>query len=132
MDLRFKSFYSDKLYPFVDAMVGFPSESGNRVQRPVALTSSMVPKKARFAKNQDYMHKISKELLAGRRAHPIEKKDLLNAMLSGTNPQSGCRTRDELWSLVVRLSQSPSKPVRIFQSTTRGRRITRERALSGW
>ncbi|RAL63020.1 hypothetical protein DID88_004106 [Monilinia fructigena] len=52
MDFGFNSFYSDKMHPFVDAMVGFLSESGDRVRRPGFVTNMMINGKDPQTKNE--------------------------------------------------------------------------------
>ncbi|KAF7949340.1 uncharacterized protein EAE97_002849 [Botrytis byssoidea] len=96
MDFRFNSFYTDKMHPFVDAMVGFLSESGDRVRRPGFVTSLMRKKNAKFQKDLDYMFEISQGLVQHRKQNPTEKKDLLNAMLSGKDPKNKDEMRDDL------------------------------------
>lgn len=96
MDFRFNSFYTETMHPFVGAMVGFLSESGNRVQRPAIVTKFKKAANTKYKEDSDYMYKISKELVKHRRDYPTEKKDLLNAMISGTDPHSGSTMRDDL------------------------------------
>lgn len=96
MDFRFNSFYQDSMHPFVDAMVGFLSESGKRTQRPAVVTSLMKRKEKRLRADVDYMDSVAKDLVRHRRENPTDKPDLLNAMIKGTDPQSGDMMRDEL------------------------------------
>lgn len=96
MDFRFNSFYSDKMHPFVDAMVGFLSESGDRIRRPKFLTNMMRKKKAKYNEDQDFMFEVSQGLVQHRKENPTDKKDLLNAMLSGKDPQTKDEMRDDL------------------------------------
>jgi cytochrome P450/NADPH-cytochrome P450 reductase len=96
MDFRFNSFYTETMHPFVNAMVGFLSESGNRVQRPAIVTKFKKAANTKYKNDSDYMFNISKELVQHRRQNPTPKKDLLNAMISGTDPQSGSTMRDDL------------------------------------
>lgn len=48
MDYRFNSFYQEKMHPFVDSMVDFLSESGNRARRPGLLSI--------FYRNEEYQY----------------------------------------------------------------------------
>ncbi|ESZ96262.1 hypothetical protein SBOR_3317 [Sclerotinia borealis F-4128] len=96
MDFRFNSFYSNKMHPFVDAMVGFLSESDDRARRPEFLTNLMWKKKTKFNQDQDFMIDVSKDLVQHRKENPTVKKDLLNAMLSGKDPQTKDEMRDDL------------------------------------
>ena len=96
MDFRFNSFYQDKMHPFVDAMVGFLSESGKRAQRSAVVTSLMKGKEKKFRADVEYMDQVARELVTHRIENPTEKQDLLNAMIKTADPQSGDRMRDEL------------------------------------
>jgi cytochrome P450 / NADPH-cytochrome P450 reductase len=96
MDFRFNSFYQDKMHPFVDAMVGFLSESGKRTQRPAVVTSLMKGKEKKLRADSDYMDQVSRDLVRHRKENPTDKPDLLNAMIKGTDPHSGETMRDEL------------------------------------
>ncbi|KAF1929899.1 fatty acid hydroxylase [Didymella exigua CBS 183.55] len=86
---RFNSFYREQQHPFVDAMVGTLTESFARSRRlPLpALVYSTQDKM--FQLDIEKLVQVSEELLNARRAHPTEKKDLLNAMLLGRDPKTG-------------------------------------------
>ncbi|KUJ15912.1 NADPH--cytochrome P450 reductase-like protein [Mollisia scopiformis] len=96
MDFRFNSFYTEQMHPFVNAMVGMLTESGNRMARPAIVTSMMRKTNAKFNEDQEYMFNISQELVRHRRENPTKKRDLLNAMINGTDPNSGSTMRDDL------------------------------------
>lgn len=96
MDFRFNSFYQDKIPPFVDAMVGFLSESGRRTQRPAVVTSLMKGKERKLRADTEFMDQVARDLVRHRKVNPTDKKDLLNAMIKGTDPKSGDGMRDEL------------------------------------
>jgi cytochrome P450 / NADPH-cytochrome P450 reductase len=83
MDYRFNSFYQESMHPFVDAMVNVLAESGSRSARPALVNKMMYRANAKFAEDQKLMQRISQEIVDHRRAHPIMKKDLLNAMIHG-------------------------------------------------
>jgi cytochrome P450/NADPH-cytochrome P450 reductase len=42
-----------------------------------------------------YMRDIAEEMLVERRANPTQKKDLLNAMVHGRDPKTGCVMTDQ-------------------------------------
>ncbi|KAH6679044.1 fatty acid hydroxylase [Halenospora varia] len=86
MDTRFNSFYRDELHPFVKAMNDFLVESGRRSQRPAVANYFMSSK---FKADIEVMQNVAQEVVQERRANPVDKKDLLNAMLHGKDPQSG-------------------------------------------
>ena len=95
MGKRFNSFYSEKMNPFVDAMVGFLLESGRRLSRTriEALFNRSVDKQ--YQQDIATMRTVAEEVIAHRRANPVDKKDLLNAMLFGKDPKTGERLSDE-------------------------------------
>ncbi|KAF3153305.1 hypothetical protein TWF594_000326 [Orbilia oligospora] len=96
MGARFNSFYTENQHPFVDAMVDFLIESGNRGRRLPAM--NMIPTRASEAyfKDIDLLKRVSYDLLKERRDTPSDKKDLLNAMINGKDPQTGRGLTDEL------------------------------------
>lgn len=84
------------MHPFVDAMVNVLAESGSRSTRPALLNKMMYKANAKFAEDQKLMERISQEIVDHRRAHPVEKKDILNALIYGVDPKTGKTLRDEL------------------------------------
>ena len=89
MGTRLNSFYKEELHPFVGAMVGLLVESGNRSRRPHVADYFFRSRKEQYDQNLRYVRQTAKELIDNRRAHPSEKKDLLNAMLYNKDPQTG-------------------------------------------
>ncbi|KAF8755308.1 cytochrome P450 [Rhizoctonia solani] len=69
---RLNSFYTQGEHPFVKAMSEFLTESGTRTLKPA-----------------DTLSQLATEIIEDRKKNPIEKKDLLNAMLLGRDPQTG-------------------------------------------
>lgn len=55
MDYRFNSFYQEQMHPFVDSMVNFLSESGNRTRRPGFLSSLFRNQEYQYWKDIEYM-----------------------------------------------------------------------------
>jgi cytochrome P450 / NADPH-cytochrome P450 reductase len=96
MDYRFNSFYQESMHPFVEAMVNVLAHNGSRSVRPAFVNRMMYQANAKFVENAKLMKRISQEILDHRRAHPKEKKDLLNAMMNGVDPKTGEKMRDEL------------------------------------
>jgi cytochrome P450/NADPH-cytochrome P450 reductase len=95
MDKRFNSFYKDELHPFVNAMVGFLLESGRRTRR-TRIEAFLNPQFQRqYDQDIALMRNVAAEVVAHRRANPSKKKDLLNAILFGKDPQTGQRLTDE-------------------------------------
>lgn len=84
------------MHPFVEAMLNSLSEAGKRANRPKFLQSLMWSSTAKLQADQQYMRQVGVEIVDHRRAHPSDKKDLLNAMINGVDPKTGEKLRDEL------------------------------------
>ncbi|KAF8857384.1 cytochrome P450 [Acephala macrosclerotiorum] len=102
MDFRFNS-YKDEIHTFVNAML------------PAIVTSVMRKKNVKYHEDQDYMFRISQELVKHRRENPTEKRDLLNAMIHGTDPSLGNTIRDDLIiakiiTFLIGMRQRPDSP----------------------
>ena len=95
MGKRFNSFYSEKMHPFVDAMVGFLLESGRRTQRTMIEALFNRAPERQFQQDIVTMKSVAEEVIAYRRANPVDKKDLLNAMLFGKDPKTGEKLTDQ-------------------------------------
>ncbi|EXJ56269.1 uncharacterized protein A1O5_12725 [Cladophialophora psammophila CBS 110553] len=95
MGKRFNSFYSEKMHPFVDAMVGFLLESGRRASRTRIGTLLNRGSERQYYQDIDTMKTVAKEMVEYRRANPVDKKDLLNAMLFGKDPKTGEKMSEE-------------------------------------
>lgn len=95
MGTRFNSFYHPEMHPFVEAMVGLLAGSGARAFRPALLNSLPTGENTKYWNDIAYMRKLSQELVDERRNNPEDKKDLLNAMILGRDPQTGRGLTDE-------------------------------------
>ncbi|KAJ5220373.1 hypothetical protein N7468_009577, partial [Penicillium chermesinum] len=96
MGTRFNSYYHDEMHPFIAAMTGFLVGSGHRARVPTLLKNLPTSENTKFYANIDYMRKLSQELIDDRKNHPQpEKKDLMNALLLGRDPQTGKGLSDE-------------------------------------
>lgn len=95
MDLRMNSFYKDNQHPFVDSMLRLLTEAANRSGRPAWLTWMQWSANKKFDEDIAYLHEVASDLLEKRRANPTDKKDLLNAMLTGKDPAAGKRLSDD-------------------------------------
>lgn len=98
MDTRFNSFYSEEMHPFVNAMVEFLAESGKRAQRPGLIQSFMRSADYQYQQSIKVMKDLALKIVAEKRANPSNKKDLINAMLTGKDPKTGEMLSDELIS----------------------------------
>ncbi|KAJ5469625.1 Bifunctional cytochrome NADPH reductase [Penicillium diatomitis] len=92
---RFNSFYHDEMHPFVEAMVGLLSGSGNRARRPALLNNLPTGENTKYWNDVSYLRNLSQELVDSRKNNPMDKKDLLNALILGRDPQTGKGMTDE-------------------------------------
>lgn len=96
MGTRFNSFYHDEMHPFVEAMVGLLQGSGDRTRRPALLNSLPTSENAKYWSDITYLRELSQELVNARKENPEEdKKDLLNALILGRDPQTGQGLSDD-------------------------------------
>lgn len=89
MGERFNSFYHDDTHPFVSAMNNMLAESFARSRRPAFASAIMKASSERYQSDIAELESISTELLEARRQNPVDKKDLLNAMINGRDPKTG-------------------------------------------
>ncbi|CEL60421.1 NADPH-ferrihemoprotein reductase [Rhizoctonia solani AG-1 IB] len=92
---RLNSFYTESEHPFVKAMGEFLQESGMRTIKPSILKSLPFGANVKYTENMKTMNNLADEIIEDRKRNPIEKKDLLNAMLLGRDPQTGQGLSDE-------------------------------------
>ena len=96
MDTRFNSFYREGLHPFVEAMQFFLKESGARGSRPEFVNNTLYRQSTKqYWESIEVMKSVAKEVIKERRGNPSDKKDLVNAMLLGTDPKTGKKLPDE-------------------------------------
>ncbi len=90
-DYRFNSFYSDRPHPFVAAMVESLSYATSNLSRLPIQRKLMIRAKRRQQENISTMNRLVDEVIAQRQGDPNQSKktDLLQAMLSGVDRQSG-------------------------------------------
>ncbi|KAJ5252102.1 hypothetical protein N7489_002512 [Penicillium chrysogenum] len=95
MGTRFNSFYHDEMHPFVEAMVGLLSVSGHRALKPALLNNLPTSENNKYWSDIEYLRNLSKELVDSRKENPVDKKDLLNALILGRDPQTGRGMTDD-------------------------------------
>ncbi|KAG8740200.1 hypothetical protein FRC10_004601 [Ceratobasidium sp. 414] len=83
---RLNNFYSLQDPPFVKAMGDYLVECLMRSRRPGIVQAVSYGAKAKYAEDIAVMQKLADEIIEDRKKHPIDKKDLLNAMLHGKDP----------------------------------------------
>ncbi|KAK5991521.1 hypothetical protein PT974_09805 [Cladobotryum mycophilum] len=89
MGTRFNSFYHEEMHPFIGSMIGVLQESGRRAARPNFANYLIPGSQAQFQEDIETLQKVATEVLDERLANPIDRKDLLNAMIHGKDPKSG-------------------------------------------
>ncbi|KAJ7794087.1 fatty acid hydroxylase [Mycena olivaceomarginata] len=89
MSYRLNSFYTEHQPEFTIAMGDFLGESGARANRPRVLQAVMRAANAKYEADIKMMRGLADEIVATRKAHPIEKKDLLDIMLNSRDPKTG-------------------------------------------
>jgi cytochrome P450 / NADPH-cytochrome P450 reductase len=95
MGKRFNSFYKQQMHPFVGAMVGFLSESGRRDNRTrFEMMLNSAPER-QYQADIALMRSVAAEVVTDRRTNPVDKKDLLNAMLFGKDLKTGQSLTDD-------------------------------------
>lgn len=95
MGMRFNSFYSEEMHPFVNGMLDVLRESGERSSRPAFADRFMGSRKYKFDSDIAFLRGTAKDLLNQRRQHPNDNKDLLNAMIKGKDPKTGESLNEE-------------------------------------
>ncbi|MGA7489758.1 MAG: cytochrome P450 [Xanthobacteraceae bacterium] len=90
-DYRFNSFYSERPHPFVAAMVDSLSYATANLSRLPIQRKLMIRAKRKRQENISTMNRLVDDVIAQRQADPNQSKktDLLQAMLSGVDRQSG-------------------------------------------
>ncbi|CAE6437657.1 unnamed protein product, partial [Rhizoctonia solani] len=92
---RSNSFYTEGEPRFATAMGEFLKESGMRAMKPGILKALPFGANTQYAENMKIMSSLADEILEERKRNPTEKKDLLNVMLFGKDPQTGQGLSDE-------------------------------------
>lgn len=95
MGTRFNSFYTEELHPFVNAMVGVLIGAGEHARRPPLPSYFYGAADKRFNDNVELLVKVATDLVKQRRENPVDKKDLLNAMLFNKDPKTGENLTEE-------------------------------------
>ncbi|MFM9853029.1 MAG: bifunctional cytochrome P450/NADPH--P450 reductase [Sphingomonadaceae bacterium] len=86
---RFNSFENEALDPFLEALGSALTEIMYKTMRLPIQQRFATKSKAQLAADIETMNELVDRVIAERRAHPIESKDLLNLMISAKDPQTG-------------------------------------------
>ncbi|KAF4598867.1 hypothetical protein EYR38_007278 [Pleurotus pulmonarius] len=95
MSYRMNSFYFEQPPTFARAMADVLKESFNRFSRPTIVQSLLKGTTAKYFDDIKVMTDIANQMIVDRKAHPTEKKDLLNIMLNARDPTTGEGLSDE-------------------------------------
>jgi cytochrome P450 / NADPH-cytochrome P450 reductase len=86
---------STSMHPFTDAMYAVLTEAMERLTRLRIPTPVWVIQNIKYKRNIAYMHRLVDEVVAQRRANPVESRDILGLMLNAVDEQSGQSLSDE-------------------------------------
>ncbi|GJE90389.1 bifunctional P-450/NADPH-P450 reductase [Phanerochaete sordida] len=89
MSYRMNTFYMNDVHPFARAMSDFLLESGARARRPALVAPFMRGTNAKYQQDIDVLMGFVDEIIAERRTHPTDKKDILNTMLHAKDKETG-------------------------------------------
>ena len=95
METRFNSFYHEEMHPFVKAMQSTLLEAGRRSVRPFFMKTLMRGSEREFKENIEIMQRTALDIINTQRAHPKDKKSLINSMLNGVDPKTGKKMTDD-------------------------------------
>ncbi|KAI0805964.1 cytochrome P450 [Irpex lacteus] len=95
MSYRINSFYRQDNHPFVQNMSDFLAECSARSNRPGIMNTLMTATTAKFYQDIDDMYEFAEQILNDRKENPIEKHDLLYAMMHDKDPRSGKTLTDD-------------------------------------
>ncbi|KAN0086595.1 Cytochrome P450 [Elaphomyces granulatus] len=95
MGTRFNSFYLEHMHPFTGAMGGWLKASADRSLRPALLNYLPFSENGKYWKHIAHIKKVAEDLINNRRENPEDRKDLLNALISGKDPKTREGLSDE-------------------------------------
>ena len=95
MDTRFNSFYTEGMHPFVAAMREVLLEAGRRSIRTPLVKRLMKGADKKYTEDIGVLQSTALDIVADKRAHPTEKKSLVNTMLNGKDPKTGEKMTNE-------------------------------------
>ena len=95
MDTRFNSFYTEGMHPFVAAMREVLLEAGRRSIRTPLVKRLWKSAEKKYAEDIGVLQSTALGIVADKRAHPTDKKSLVNTMLNGKDPKTGEKMTDE-------------------------------------
>ena len=94
---RFNSLYSERMNPFVDAMVRALVDSGERSRMLPVQQRLRVRARRQYEEDKRLMHEVADQLIQDRRKNPLPEgeHDILDTMMTATDAQTGKSLSDE-------------------------------------
>ncbi|KAK7052834.1 hypothetical protein VNI00_004153 [Paramarasmius palmivorus] len=89
LSYRLNSFYTEHPPAFSKAMSDFLAAAFVRTSRPALVQALHPSENAKYQADMQVMKDVAMKIVAERRANPTEKKDVLNVLLYGKDPQTG-------------------------------------------
>ncbi|PWN52918.1 cytochrome P450 family protein [Violaceomyces palustris] len=95
-DLRFNSFHTDSMHPFIEDMNYLLKASSDRTSYPEWSKKVFIFQEAEYQKRVASLHKLCDDIIAARKKKPgVGVNDLLTRMLEGKDPDTGAQLSDE-------------------------------------
>ncbi|KAF5345023.1 hypothetical protein D9758_010443 [Tetrapyrgos nigripes] len=95
MSYRLNSFYTEGQPKFAQAMTDWLKECFRRANRPSIVQAMMPGATHQFEEDQNFMRSVAQQIVDDRRAHPLDKKDVLQTMLTSIDSKTGERLSDD-------------------------------------
>ncbi|PBK66502.1 bifunctional P-450/NADPH-P450 reductase [Armillaria solidipes] len=95
MSYRLNSFYTHTQPLFVRAMMDFLTECNHRANRPSIIQAFMTNTNDKYEADIKILRETADKIVADRRLHPTEKRDILYSMMNEKDPKTGLKLSDE-------------------------------------
>ncbi|KAK0200256.1 fatty acid hydroxylase [Desarmillaria ectypa] len=95
MSYRLNSFYTHTQPVFVRAMMDFLMECNHRANRPGFIQAFMTNTNDKYEADIKILRETADKIVADRRLHPTEKRDILYSMMNEKDPKTGLKLSDE-------------------------------------
>ncbi|KAK0214536.1 fatty acid hydroxylase [Armillaria fumosa] len=95
MSYRLNSFYTHTQPVFVRAMMDFLKECNHRANRPSIIQAFMTNTNDKYEADIKNLRETADKIVADRRLHPTEKRDILYSMMNERDPKTGLKLSDE-------------------------------------
>jgi len=96
MGMRFNSFYTDEVNPFVKAMTVALEEGVRRGSRPSFLNYVLRDSQNKMQESSRVMRDIAQKVIDERKSNKSDKKDVLYHMLNSRDPTTKEKMTDEM------------------------------------